>query len=514
MTAAREELERAVAGRERWHESSPDYPQGPEQETLMDGMVSNQSRLRRSGRTWALTATEPAWVFALKSLVHPVVAVGCLLACLAFWHQPLRGPYFLVAVLSFLGCAEVLDVIQPYRRPEHNGSLNGLVNILLRWTLVVCFIYGLLHLSKLGALYQFQVLASWALVTPVALWLGDIAARRLLTREGGNASGVRKAVIIGLNEPGLRLEERLNRDRSLRIKVTGFFEDRHVDRLPAEGINRILGRQSELPEFVRQNDINVAYVTLPMTRNPRVLELIEALRDSTVSIYFVPNLFVFELVQARFDVIGGMPVVAVCESPFFGASSIAKRLFDIAVASTLLLALSPLLLGIAVGVRLSSPGSIVFKQRRYGLDGREILIYKFRSMTVSEDGDTQYQQVTRGDGRVTPFGAWLRRLSLDELPQLFNVLSGTLSMVGPRPHAIAVNEQYRKLISGYMLRHKIKPGITGWAQVNGYRGGDNLQAMQKRVEFDMEYLKHWSLVWDLSIIVRTALVIWKDRRAF
>jgi putative colanic acid biosynthesis UDP-glucose lipid carrier transferase len=162
----------------------------------------------------------------------------------------------------------------------------------------------------------------------------------------------------------------------------------------------------------------------------------------------------------------------------------------------------------------SSPGPIVFKQRRYGLDGREIRIYKFRSMFVTEDGHTQYQQVTRDDCRVTRFGGWLRRLSLDELPQLFNVLAGSLSMVGPRPHAIAVNEQYRKLIPGYMLRHKIKPGITGWAQVNGYRGGDDLESMRKRVECDMDYLRHWSLALDISILLRTAGIVWKDKRAY
>ena len=480
----------------------------------MDGVLSSQSRLRQTGRTSAMTATEPAWVFALKSLLHPIVVVSCLMACLVFWHESLQGPYFLVAVLAFLASADFLGVVQPYRRPGRHTSLHALMSILLRWTLVVGFIWSLLHLSKLSNLFQFRVLASWALVTPLALWLGDGTARHLLTRQSTKASRIRKAVIVGLTEPGLRLEERLNRDRSLRMQVAGFFDDRSVDRLPAEGLDRILGRQSELPEFVRQNDINVAYVTLPMTRNPRVLELLESLRDSTVSIYFVPNLFVFELVQARFDVIGGMPVVAVCESPFFGASSIAKRLFDLVVASLLIVVFAPVLVCVALGVRLSSPGPIVFKQRRYGLDGREILVYKFRSLSVTEDGHTQYQQVTRGDWRVTPFGAWLRRLSLDELPQLFNVLAGTLSMVGPRPHAIAVNEQYRKLIPGYMLRHKIKPGITGWAQVNGHRGGDDLEAMRKRVEFDMDYLKNWSLALDLSIIFRTVIIVWRDTRAY
>jgi putative colanic acid biosynthesis UDP-glucose lipid carrier transferase len=461
-----------------------------------------------------MTATEPAWVFTLKSLLHPVLAVVCLMTCLAFWGASLHGPYFLVAVLALLASADLLDVVKPYRRPGWRASFGALLSIVLRWALIVGFIWALLHVSHLSHLFEFRILASWALITPVALWIGDSAARHLLTRQRDGKAGVRKAVIIGLTEPGLLLEERLNRDRSLRMQVAGFFDDRHADRLPPEGLGRILGTQSQLPEFVRRNDINVAYVTLPMTRSSRLEGLLDALRDSTVSVYFVPNLFAFETVQARFDVIGGIPVVAVCESPFFGASSIAKRLFDLLVAAVLVVLFAPLLLFVAAGVRLSSPGPIVFKQRRYGLDGHEIMIYKFRSMTVTEDGDQQYRQVTRGDNRVTPFGAWTRRLSLDELPQLFNVLGGSLSLVGPRPHAIAVNEQYRKLIPGYMVRHKVKPGITGWAQVNGYRGGDDLESMRRRVELDMDYLKHWSLALDLAIVLRTATIVWRDKDAY
>jgi putative colanic acid biosynthesis UDP-glucose lipid carrier transferase len=481
---------------------------------LTEQVLHNQRRLRRARRTSALTATEPPTVFALKSLLHPVVAVVCLLACLLFWHESLYGPYFLVAVLTFIASAQFLEVLGLQRRPGRYFSLSSLVNILLRWMLVVGFIWALLHLSKLGGDFRFHVLASWALITPFFLWLAENLAQAVLRRSNVNAAGFRKAVIIGLTEPGLRLEQHLMRDPSLRIQVAGYFEDRQADRLPAEGLDRILGRPSELPDFVRKNNINVAYVTLPMTRHSRVLQLLEALRDSTVSIYFVPNMFVFDLVQARFDVLGGIPVVAVCESPFYGASGIAKRLTDLVIAAMLLLVCAPVLLCVALGVRLTSAGPILFKQRRYGLDGRQILIYKFRSMTVTEDGATQYRQVTAGDARVTRFGAFIRRLSLDELPQLFNVLEGTLSLVGPRPHAIAVNEQYRKLIPGYMVRHKIKPGITGWAQVNGYRGGDDLESMRKRVEFDMDYLRHWSLALDLSIILRTAATVWRDKKAY
>jgi len=176
--------------------------------------------------------------------------------------------------------------------------------------------------------------------------------------------------------------------------------------------------------------------------------------------------------------------------------------------------LSPVLLAVAVGVRLSSPGPIIYRQRRYGLDGKDIVVYKFRSLSVVEDGASSYTQVGRNDARVTPFGAFIRKTSLDELPQLLNVLQGNMSIVGPRPHAVAVNEQYRRQIPGYMVRHKVKPGITGWAQVNGYRGGDDLDSMTKRITFDIEYLRHWSLGLDLIIMLKTASMIWNDRHAY
>jgi putative colanic acid biosysnthesis UDP-glucose lipid carrier transferase len=165
-------------------------------------------------------------------------------------------------------------------------------------------------------------------------------------------------------------------------------------------------------------------------------------------------------------------------------------------------------------VRLSSPGPIVFKQRRYGLDGKEIIVYKFRSMTVTEDGATSFTSVTRNDSRVTPFGSFMRRTSLDELPQLFNVLEGSMSLVGPRPHVIATNERYRRLLSCYMVRHKVKPGITGWAQVNGARGGDDLEGMRRRLELDLQYLQNWSLSLDVAIILKTVKLVWSDEQAF
>jgi putative colanic acid biosysnthesis UDP-glucose lipid carrier transferase len=176
--------------------------------------------------------------------------------------------------------------------------------------------------------------------------------------------------------------------------------------------------------------------------------------------------------------------------------------------------LSPLLLAVAIGVRFDSSGPIIYRQRRYGLDGREIIVYKFRSLRVVEDGEKNYTQVARNDARLTAFGAFIRRNSLDELPQLFNVLLGNMSIVGPRPHAVAVNENYRNQIPGYMVRHKVKPGITGWAQVNGHRGGDDLDSMTMRITFDLEYLRHWSLGFDFIIMLKTVTIIWKDSHAY
>ena len=251
-----------------------------------------------------------------------------------------------------------------------------------------------------------------------------------------------------------------------------------------------------------------------MASQPRIHKLLSELRDTTASIYFVPDIFTFDLIQARMDSIHGIPVVAVCETPFYGVSGLLKTLSDYLLAAVSLVLICPLLLGIALGIKLSSPGPVLFKQRRYGLDGKQISVYKFRTMTVLEDGD-QIRQATRDDGRITPFGRFLRRTSLDELPQFINVLQGRMSIVGPRPHAVAHNEMYRKLIDGYMVRHKVKPGITGWAQVNGLRGEtETVEKMRERIEYDLAYLRNWSLRLDLKILLRTILLVFRDRSAY
>jgi putative colanic acid biosynthesis UDP-glucose lipid carrier transferase len=251
-----------------------------------------------------------------------------------------------------------------------------------------------------------------------------------------------------------------------------------------------------------------------MVSQPRILGLLDALRDTTASIYFVPDTFVTDLIQGRLEAVGGIPVVAVCETPFVGMDGVIKRGSDLLLSLLILSLISPLLLLIALAVKVTSPGPAIFKQRRYGLDGDEITVYKFRSMTALDDGG-KIEQAHKGDSRVTSLGAFLRRTSLDELPQLFNVLQGRMSIVGPRPHAVAHNEMYRKLIKGYMRRHKVKPGITGWAQVNGCRGEtESLEKMKARIDYDLEYLRNWSLRLDLYIIAKTVWVVLKGDHAY
>jgi putative colanic acid biosynthesis UDP-glucose lipid carrier transferase len=251
-----------------------------------------------------------------------------------------------------------------------------------------------------------------------------------------------------------------------------------------------------------------------MTSQPRILDVLNELKDTTASIYFVPDMFVTDLIQGNSGAVCGMPVISVCETPFTGTNGIIKWVSDKILALVILTLISPILLAIGLAVKLGSPGPVIFKQRRYGLDGEEILVYKFRSMTVCEDGGS-IQQAQKNDKRITRLGAFLRKTSLDELPQFFNVLQGRMSIVGPRPHAVAHNELYRSLIKGYMIRHKVKPGITGWAQVNGYRGEtETLDKMQSRIDYDLDYLRNWSLKLDLKIIVKTVLVVFKDQAAY
>jgi putative colanic acid biosynthesis UDP-glucose lipid carrier transferase len=317
-----------------------------------------------------------------------------------------------------------------------------------------------------------------------------------------------------MNEQGLELARNIQTSTYSRVQFAGFVDSRSSERLVSGHEFALLGPVDQIAALVRQHRIQLIYLSLPMASQPRILKVLDELKDTTASIFFVPNMFVTDLIQGRPASVCGTPVISVCDSPFRGFDGAIKRASDFIFSALILLMIFPVMVIIALGIKATSRGPIIFKQRRYGLDGEEILIYKFRSMTVTEDGPT-IKQAQKGDQRITPLGAILRRTSLDELPQFVNVLQGRMSIVGPRPHAVAHNEMYRKVIKGYMVRHKVKPGITGWAQVSGYRGETaTLSQMQGRVDHDLEYLRNWSLRLDIHIIAKTIKLIIKDQKAY
>jgi putative colanic acid biosynthesis UDP-glucose lipid carrier transferase len=276
----------------------------------------------------------------------------------------------------------------------------------------------------------------------------------------------------------------------------------------------VLGTSDDLVRLCRQGSIDVVYVALPLRAEVRTAGVLNALSDTTVTVYMVADFLYYSLLRAQWSQVGGIPVVSLHNSPFEGVVAWVKRLEDLVIGGMIvLLALIPMA-AIAVAIKVSSPGPIFFRQWRYGLCGKKIRILKFRTMNVCEDGPL-VRQAAKNDSRITGIGRFLRRTSLDEFPQFFQVLTGEISLVGPRPHAVAHNEQYRSLIHGYMLRHIVKPGITGWAQVNGWRGETaELEKMEQRVRHDLEYIRNWNLLLDLKIILLTIFGNKKSRNAY
>ena len=419
-------------------------------------------------------------------------------------------------VLSILAATATLAVV-----PAHNvtsqvvsGRLELATHLLLRWAVLVAALLALGYVTKYSEEYSRRVVVTWVLVTPVLLVILSLLLQSVTRALLMDAAYARRAVVIGCTAASMELTKRLARHVELGISVAGFFDDRGSDRLGCAKHAQLLGRFGDVAAFVKSRNIDVIFIAISPGQVSRMRDLVHELGDTTASIYYLPDVSGFDTVQQRTSEILGFPVVAMCETPFHGYTGLVKRVMDVTIGALAVLLLSPILLGVAWAVRRSSPGPALFRQRRYGLDGREIMVLKFRTMTVCEDG-ARVTQAARNDQRVTPIGRHLRRWSIDELPQLFNVLQGTMSLVGPRPHAVAHNEEYRKLIKRYMVRHKVLPGITGLAQVRGCRGETaRVEDMETRVMYDLEYMRNWSPLLDLQILVATAVAVVKTDRAY
>jgi putative colanic acid biosysnthesis UDP-glucose lipid carrier transferase len=459
--------------------------------------------------------------YSRLALVHRVADMGIIFLGLygCVWLQGDLWSYeyaaaALLAIALFKLSAENLGLYRAW--PP------ALVTQLWLLTLVGLLTVG--YLTKTTDSFSRLIMALWALGTPLALVLYRAGLQQLLASLRARGHSVQIAAIGGANLQGHQLADYIQRNSALLgLRLIGLFDDREPNsfalietepRVHPNLAGPLIGSFHELVEYAQAGKIDVVYITLPLKAQERIAQIIQNLADSTVSVYIVPDFFAFDLLHARWVNIGSIPTISIFETPFYGVQGFAKRLEDLILSALILLLIAAPMLIIAIGVKRSSPGPVLFRQTRYGLDGRRIKIWKFRTMTVCEDG-ARIAQAQLGDRRVTRFGAFLRRTSLDELPQFFNVLMGRMSIVGPRPHAVAHNELYRKLIPGYMLRHKVKPGITGWAQINGWRGEtDTIEKMQKRIEFDLWYIRNWSLWADLKIIGLTVIKAFGDRNAY
>jgi putative colanic acid biosynthesis UDP-glucose lipid carrier transferase len=453
-------------------------------------------------------------VVALRRICAAIAIVVIFFAAMRLYDVKFYEPYHalliisvLLALILFPGGDRNVGVLPP-------RLSNISLSVAARWFLLVAVLLLLGYATKTSSIFSRRVLLTWLVLTPMTIVLFRIVIETLISKLLISNGKTRTAIIAGAGDLGQKLALKIQSSPAVRMRVEGFFDDRGADRLASETKSFLLGKLTDLPSYVREHHTDLIFITLPLRNIQRVTELLDELHDTTTSVYFVPDIFVFDLIQCRTTEIDGLPIVALCETPFQGTQGMIKSVSDYVIASMVLLLTSPLMIAIALAIKLTSPGNVIFKQRRYGLDGHEIIVYKFRTMTVSEDSGP-IRQATRDDDRVTKVGAFLRKYSLDELPQFINVLQGRMSVVGPRPHAVAHNEQYRPLIKGYMVRHKVNPGITGLAQVLGYRGEtETVEAMRNRVQYDLEYLRNWSISLDLRIILRTMRIVLRDEMAY
>ncbi len=392
----------------------------------------------------------------------------------------------------------------------------GFKLVIQAWIFTWLALLAIAFLLKDSSHFSRLIITIWAISTPITLFIYRLTLRYLMgyfRTRGWNATRV---AIIGAGDLGQRLAKTLLDAKMLGYQPCEFFDDNPSIKGQAFYNIPVIGSIEDFTKIEHYSEnFDEIYITLPLRAEDRIKLVLNALADSTVTVKFIPDCFAFDLLHSRMTDIGGMPIISVYDSPLNNLTNrFLKRLEDIILSIVILIIISPLLIVISIAVKTTSPGPMLFKQKRYGLNEKEIYVWKFRSMKVMEDGE-DIPQATKDDYRFTQIGAFLRRTSLDELPQFFNTLTGRMSIVGPRPHAKAHNEQYRKLIQKYMLRHTVKPGITGWAQINGWRGETKtLDKMEKRVQFDLYYIDNWSFWMDIKIIMLTIIKGFINKNAY
>ncbi|MBW8191449.1 undecaprenyl-phosphate glucose phosphotransferase [Neiella marina] len=442
--------------------------------------------------------------FAILFRLMDILCIqGSILIAQYISPQIVTEPQVLVAIiatLAYLIFAESFDIYRSWRAARYTEILTATSS---SWLLVCFLLICTTYFFPSLILIERANLLAWSLYGLLLLcgWRGILRQYLFQIRKRGR--NYRTAAVIGVTDSGKALASSIEDNPQLGIHLQGFFDDRSPVRVLDEHGIQLQGSIDDGIEAAKKNSVDILYVAMPMRAEKRIAEILTRCADSTAAVHIIPNFFVYNMLHARWHEVGSIQTLSVYDTPLSGLASWIKRVEDLMLSAAILLLISVPMLAIAIGIKATSKGPVLFKQDRYGMDGRKIQVWKFRSMKTMENG-AKVTQATKGDPRITPFGSFLRRTSLDELPQFINVLQGSMSVVGPRPHAVSHNEQYRAVINGYMLRHHMKPGITGWAQINGWRGEtDTLEKMEKRVEFDLAYIRNWTVWLDLKIVFKT-----------
>ena len=429
-------------------------------------------------------------------------------------------PYQVMALIGVLLMVTIYQWLSIYHHLRTGGLLNEARSLFKAWVTVLFMLAAIAFVTKSTEIYSREVMLKWS----VFGYLGQLGIHmllrfilRLLRSHGYN---LRRAILVGGGPQTVEFAQRLARNPWVGIEVAGYANPTPFaapddgEAPPGSGL-KYLGTMSDVPDAVTAHRADLVFITIPLERSHEIEDVVRELAALHVDIQWVPDMSAFDLINHSVREIEGQPILCLSDSPISGLGRIGKWLEDKVFASAILLISFPVLVAIGVAVKLTSPGPVFFKQKRAGLNGNTIEVYKFRTMYVHDEPDGKLTQASRDDSRITPLGAFLRRTSLDEFPQFVNVLGGSMSIVGPRPHAVEHDGYYETQIDAYMLRHRIKPGITGWAQVNGWRGStDQLRKMEMRVKYDLHYINNWSLPFDLMIIAMTAWTVLAGKNAY
>lgn len=423
---------------------------------------------------------------------------------------------YVILLLVLLGLVSVMyDRFAIYRTSSSFAA--KLFSLFNAWSISFLALFVLGFLTKQSHAYSRVFITELFVIGFVAQSLIHFVVRTVNQRINKHSHVTDNVIIVGQGQLANYLEHKITSNPWLNERVIGNVsieeEVKRKRKAQKSELNDYptsrtihLGKVAELPDLIDEHDINTIYIVTPLESSRVLEELYFVLLDKHVSIHWIPDIFSLRLINHSVKEIAGIPVLTLSETPLTGLSKLGKAIEDKVLSFLILLLITPVLIAVAVAVKLDSPGPIFFRQKRTGWNGKTFSIWKFRSMRVDQpmDGSQSLKQAEKNDPRITKVGAFIRRTSLDELPQVFNVLKGDMSLVGPRPHAVQHDEVYSQRISDYYARHNIKPGITGLAQVRGYRGETKeLDQMTKRIESDIEYINNWSIWLDLSILMRT-----------